>query len=273
MVLKYKNKEEYLKRIEKFYSSNLDCVIGYLHECLLREILDKFELKNKRILDVGCGFGNLIGEIKKIYPKNEFYGVDISRKNIKIARKNVRGVKFSVSDAEILGFKDSYFDILFCGDTIEHVYNIENALSEFNRVLKKNSLLVICVPNYFNLIGIIKLFLERLYICKKDSFSINLFKQENEKFVTFYSLKKNLEKNNFRVESVKPFNIIQGFMPYYDIIIHKLCLLYDSERFRFFGELGSQLYSLTIKINRYLEKIYLSKSIASQVIYTCKKVK
>src|SRR5262245_61772486 len=94
-----------------------------------------------RILDVGCGPGELIVSLlRKDY---DLWGVDISRGMIEEAVRTIRNSGFpewnqaSVGDIEKLNFNDNFFDVVVASGVIEYQKDDEKALAEMNRVLKK----------------------------------------------------------------------------------------------------------------------------------------
>ena len=98
----------------------------------------------KKILDIGCGDGSFIIRFKKYC---EVFGVDISRRAIKIAKEaGIDAYKVDVS-CEKLPFEDEYFDIVYIGEVIEHLINPDFAINEAARVIKSNGFLVLSTPN------------------------------------------------------------------------------------------------------------------------------
>ena len=53
-------------------------------------------------------------------------------------------------------FKDNSVDIVVCTETLEHVPDMQRAINECYRILKKNGYIFISTPNYNNLIGLKK---------------------------------------------------------------------------------------------------------------------
>ncbi|PIY94083.1 MAG: hypothetical protein COY68_03625 [Candidatus Levybacteria bacterium CG_4_10_14_0_8_um_filter_35_23] len=109
--------------------------------------------KKKILLDVGCGAG-IVGKV--LLERNyDVYGIEIDANAAKIARK--KGLKVKVGDVqEKYPFKDNYFDEVFLGDIIEHVYLPENVIKELFRVLKPSGRLVVSTVNYSNFVWRIK---------------------------------------------------------------------------------------------------------------------
>jgi ubiquinone/menaquinone biosynthesis C-methylase UbiE len=92
----------------------------------------------KRVLDVGCGDGSFLMMLKDSPSAPELYGMDISEEAILTAsRKGIRAYCLDV-DREQLPFEDEFFEGIFCGEVIEHLYDPDHLLDEVHRVLKKN---------------------------------------------------------------------------------------------------------------------------------------
>lgn len=84
-------------------------------------------LKGKKSVDIGCGFGF----IEMFSP--ETVGVDFAQEALDTAKSY--GIKNLIkADAENLPFEDNAFEIAVSCGTMEHVHNIEKALSEMIRV-------------------------------------------------------------------------------------------------------------------------------------------
>src|SRR3989344_3009516 len=70
----------------------------------------KINLKNKILLDVGCGSGQ---DIDYYIKKGAIaYGLDISEKEIEIAKKHYNKAKFTVADMQSLPYPNNKFNIV-----------------------------------------------------------------------------------------------------------------------------------------------------------------
>lgn len=97
------------------------------------------DLKNSKILDVGCGFGDFASYLKKNRIKAEYHGIDINSNFIKIAKQKHPNKKFSVRDLEKVKFKNKFDWICAIGATnAGGTYRyIEKLLKEMFRISKK----------------------------------------------------------------------------------------------------------------------------------------
>ena len=150
------NKTEKVRRIarkfgKEYFDGNRDYGYGGFNynpiywTGVVKDIKKKYKLSNKsKILDVGCAKGFLVYDLKKILPRAEIIGIDVSKYAIRNSKKEVK--KFlKLGDAKKLNFKDNYFDLVISINTI-HNLNMNNcakALKEISRVTKKNAFIVV----------------------------------------------------------------------------------------------------------------------------------
>ena len=98
------------------------------------EIFTKY--KFDRILDVGCGDGAISVLLSDASNAESIYGIDIVEENVKFAlKKGIKAFKLDVTK-EDLPFEDNFFDAVFLGEIIEHLYDSDYLLDEVYRALK-----------------------------------------------------------------------------------------------------------------------------------------
>ena len=102
-------------------------------------------LKNKTVLDVGCGYGYGAELLKKF----DYTGVDYYNKAIEKAQKKYPKSKFLQMEIPPLKFFDNTFDNVVCLEVIEHVPEEKGMemLKEIYRVLKNGGILFLSTPN------------------------------------------------------------------------------------------------------------------------------
>lgn len=109
--------------------------------------------KNKKLLDVGMGFGfDIITKHREGY---SCYGIDLDKSRIEktreMFRRNGVDAELKVGSATRLPFKKNFFDDVICFHVIEHVKEDEKAIREIHRVLRKGGVLHLRVPHIHNL--------------------------------------------------------------------------------------------------------------------------
>jgi methionine biosynthesis protein MetW len=98
------------------------------------EIFSKY--KFDRILDIGCGDGTISMMLADVSNASSIYGIDIAEENVKSAlKKGIKVFKLDVTKEKI-PFEDDFFDAVFLGETIEHLYDSDYLLDEVYRTLK-----------------------------------------------------------------------------------------------------------------------------------------
>jgi len=107
-----------------------------------------------RILDVGCGIGNILFALHANGFRN-IYGLDIERQLVEYARKNVPNANLVVANAEHIPFSRQAFDCVVCYDLLEHVLKPKKVLAEISRVLKQGGTLYMTAANGYSVNDIV----------------------------------------------------------------------------------------------------------------------
>ena len=97
-----------------------------------------------RILDVGCGPGKLLSDLREQGWK--VYGVDFSPIAVEYARSQ-HGLDVRLGDLFQAGYESGFFDVVMFNHSLEHIYNPVETLKEAHRILKPGGLLFISIPN------------------------------------------------------------------------------------------------------------------------------
>lgn len=116
------------------------------HISFILQTIRRLSTPNKglRILDVGCGSANILGELKK--KGFQVTGVDPSEKASTIAQRE-HGVKVLVGSLDQIHFPDNSFELAMQWNVLEHVTNPREVLLETHRILAPNGRLLLQVPN------------------------------------------------------------------------------------------------------------------------------
>jgi ubiquinone/menaquinone biosynthesis C-methylase UbiE len=162
------------KRYSRLQAWAHDTLIGNralnLHDYILEygnllEILA--EVRDRRLLDVGCGGGQAAIRMKERYPHLRLTGIDTSVVMIDRARYRARSkgcaIQFEVADVEALPFPDGSFEVVYSFGSAKHWPDPLKGFGECWRVLKPGGELLIAdatsdattqeVENFFDITG------------------------------------------------------------------------------------------------------------------------
>ena len=115
---------------------------------LARYIFSAQFCDGKRVIDMASGTGYGAQEIL-VHSKPEIFVIsDISLNALEYAKKHYSDKLLKVcADAISLPFKDGAFDVFLSFETIEHIPEYRNYLSEIVRVLDEDGIAIISTPN------------------------------------------------------------------------------------------------------------------------------
>lgn len=134
------NSKKHFDESAEHYDVSFD---GRFVKPMYKKLLEALEnLPEGRLLDVGCGNGNVLAEITN--KRLTLAGIDLSPAMIRIAKERLgERAELRVGDAEMLPYEDGQFDVVICNASFHHYPHPDQVLREMNRVLKKNGLLFI----------------------------------------------------------------------------------------------------------------------------------
>lgn len=98
----------------------------------------------KRLLDIGCGYGFFLSEMKA--RGWEVEGIEISPTGREYARRSL-GLDIHSKPLEGLAFPEDTFDVITLFYVIEHVVNPRDILTEVRRILRPDGLLLLRWPH------------------------------------------------------------------------------------------------------------------------------
>lgn len=101
--------------------------------------------KHNKVLELGCGDGATLLELKKINKASFVAGIDI----MDFQQDNYLD-KFTLADIEViddLPFPKEYFDVIICADVLEHLKDPWEATKKVVWYLKKDGIFIASIPN------------------------------------------------------------------------------------------------------------------------------
>ncbi|MBN1984460.1 MAG: class I SAM-dependent methyltransferase [Chitinivibrionales bacterium] len=109
-------------------------------------LLDHFPNTQSRVLDLGCATGYLGKRLRELGKVSEIIGAEIYEPAAKQAQQFYD--KIYIGDIENLTLPyENYFDVVACGDIIEHLRDPWAILKRIHGYLKHNGMVMTSIPN------------------------------------------------------------------------------------------------------------------------------
>jgi ubiquinone/menaquinone biosynthesis C-methylase UbiE len=108
-------------------------------------LIQNYNLTNgSKILDVGCGKGFLLYEMKLINPELDIKGIDISDYGLKNAKDEIKPFLSKHNAKDTLPFKDNEFDLVISLGTLHNfrIFDLEKSIMEIERVGKQGYIML-----------------------------------------------------------------------------------------------------------------------------------
>lgn len=201
---------EWLRFSEKFYLETQKKGVGNIVNEIGYKILKKINFNDNVVLELGPG--NLPHfKFWNSQPK-KFIAIDTNENFLKATKKKINcafeGIK--VLRSSKIPVKSNSVNIILSFYSLEHIYELDLMLKEFNRILKKDGIIVGAIPNEGGLAWGLGRYLTTRRYTKK--FKINYDKiicWEHPNFADF--ILNSFKKNKFKIEKIKfyPFNFIK----------------------------------------------------------------
>lgn len=127
-------------RDEEHFPSTIDPRI--YHVKLIAEYLGA--LHGKRVLDAGCGKGRFARVLHDQFPSARFCGLDLAEEMLKFVPAGIERCAGSLTE---LPFRAGSFDAAYATESLEHAVDIEVAVAELCRVVRREGRIVIIDKN------------------------------------------------------------------------------------------------------------------------------
>jgi len=118
-----------------------------------RLLFERYRLpEGARILDIGCGTGEIALRLAELYPGAAIVGVDLIESHLELARRAAQRfgprVRFEVANAFSLPYESGSFDLSVCRHVLQAVPHAERVVAEMVRVTRSGGRLHLLVEDY-----------------------------------------------------------------------------------------------------------------------------
>jgi SAM-dependent methyltransferase len=123
-----------------------DIVEGVIQSVYVLDFLraSQIDLKDKKVLEVGTGMGTLLRSVQSLGAT--VHGIDTDKRSCEISRK-IHGLQ--VDNVDVFSLQsDTHYDVIFCCNTLEHMYSPRELLQKMQQLLTKDGIVVIEIPSY-----------------------------------------------------------------------------------------------------------------------------
>ena len=157
----------------------------------------EFVGKNKKVLDVGCGEGDL-AKLLSEHNQCEIWGIEISENSAKKADRYCKTVINEDVESVDHVFPENYYDVILFADVLEHLKDPLEVLVKFKRYINENGIIICTLPNIAHIS--IRIALMQGKWSYEDS---GILDETHLRFFTKTTATELIEKANYRTESMK----------------------------------------------------------------------
>lgn len=111
--------------------------------------------KEINVLEVGCGIGSSLLDIKNKYKNANIYGIELSEGAGKIVKHLCDAIVGNIEVLE-LPYEEKFFDYIIFGDVLEHLNDPWEVLKKVKKYLKKDGYILASIPNIMH-ISVVKM--------------------------------------------------------------------------------------------------------------------
>jgi ubiquinone/menaquinone biosynthesis C-methylase UbiE len=114
---------------------------------LLQWALQHYFPRAQTFLEVGCGTGFVLGDIRRRYPWLRTTGADVFTEGLRIAQSRAPEIEFVQMDARQMPF-DAEFDVVGAFDALEHIEEDKQVLTQLFRSCRPGGGMILTVPQH-----------------------------------------------------------------------------------------------------------------------------
>ena len=108
----------------------------------IKFLQETININPQKILDLACGTGLFGTELKKIYPKSQIFGSDISNKSLKITSGKKIYKKLQIKNFEQLHHYKLKFDLISLIGSMTYCKNFDKLFANINKNIKEKGFVI-----------------------------------------------------------------------------------------------------------------------------------
>lgn len=113
--------------------------MGYWYHRRLTEIYKFLVNPNQRVLEIGCGNGDLLAQLKPSHGT----GIDFSPEMIERAKRKNQQIEFHQLDAHDLSSLEGTFDVIIISDTVNDLWDVQRVLEQVKKFCTPHTRLIV----------------------------------------------------------------------------------------------------------------------------------
>lgn len=176
-----------------FYSEKASGYFGRVR----KEILDLIPHGTQRLLDVGCGQGELGAAAKSSIGVPFVIGIELFQPAAEIARTKLDEVVIGDIENLDLRFPPESFDCIVCADILEHTRDPWHVLTNLGKLLRQDGVIVASLPNLRHLATILKIVFDRFEYQEEG-----LLDKTHLRFFTLHTIRTMFRDSGFVIDKV-----------------------------------------------------------------------
>lgn len=162
-----------------------------LIDCIEKDSSEEFS-----VLEIGCGLGATLLQLKYFFPNADVKGIELVEKVADIGA-NLLKVRQGNIEASTFPFEEEKFDYIVFGDVLDHLYNPEEILKRMSRYLKEDGCFICSIPNLMH-VSVMYSLLRGEFEYQKDG----ILDRTHIRFFTLQSIYRMFERIGFSIENL-----------------------------------------------------------------------
>lgn len=139
----------------QYYQSKQEIYFTQVREDLIEQMPYNPDAK---VLEIGCGGGDTLIALKRRKLAKEIYGVELfdlkdsNQRNPEIDKLFIGNIETDIPD-----FPKDYFDVILCGDVLEHLADPWRVIERITPFLKMGGVIIVSCPNIREIFNLSKI--------------------------------------------------------------------------------------------------------------------